>query len=462
MFKVLLVAWRDFKAVVFTKGFVFGVVFPPVLMLLAIGLMPLLMNKATPAVNGHLAIIDHAGDVAPRVEKAFSPEEIARQNAAKAEEAMKKVNELGMLTPEQAETAKLAAAAAVSKSNISVRVLDAGADVDALKQALMKVDAKSGTNTAESLLALAIVPPETVSRSAEGKFGEFQLFVAPKLDIEVQEKMKDSVSRSIVDARLAKAGMNAENIRGIMERPKSVSSTVTAGGERKTSEVASMLIPLGFLMLLWISVFSAGQYLLTSTVEEKSTRVMEILLSAVSPMQLMVGKVLGGMAVGLLILVAYTSLGGGALFYFKMGHLLDPMTMVYFVLYFIIAFFLIASMMAAIGSAVNEMREAQALLSPVMIVLIIPMMLWMPIMRNPNSAFAQIVSFLPPISPFVMVLRLSGSEKIPQWQIFVSIGIGALAAVFAAWAAGKIFRIGVLMYGKPPNLPTLVRWIRMA
>jgi len=108
------------------------------------------------------------------------------------------------------------------------------------------------------------------------------------------------------------------------------------------------------------------------------------------------------------------------------------------------------------------MREAQALMTPVMIILIIPMMLWMPIMRNPNSTFSTVVSFIPPINPFVMVLRLSGSEKIPQWQILGSIGIGALSAIFAAWAAGKIFRIGVLMYGKPPNLPTLIRWIRMA
>jgi ABC-2 type transport system permease protein len=136
--------------------------------------------------------------------------------------------------------------------------------------------------------------------------------------------------------------------------------------------------------------------------------------------------------------------------------------LIYFVIFFILAFFMIASMMAAIGSAVNEMREAQALLGPVMIVLVIPMILWMPIMRNPNSLFAQICSFIPPINPFVMVLRLGGSEKIPHWQVLLSIGVGVAGSVFAAWAAGKVFRIGVLMYGKPPNLPTLIRWVRMS
>lgn len=461
MFKVLLVAWRDFKSVVFTKGFVFSVVFPPALMLAAFAAMPLLMNRAAPSVNGHLAVLDETGQVAPRVEKAFSPEEQSKRQAAKIEQGMKQAQKLGVMSEQQMESAKLAAKAASGDRNIGLRLLPEGADIEAQKAAIAKVDAKSGRNTPDSPLALAIITPETLKR-ADGAFGEYQLFVAPKLDIEVQEDMTDQISRAIVDARLAGAGMQVDEVRGLMERPRAVAKTVTAEGERKTSGVAAMFVPFGFLMLLWISVFSAGQYLLTSTVEEKSTRVMEILLSAVSPMQLMVGKVLGGMGVGLLILIAYSSLGGGALIAFKMGHLLDPMTLVYFVIFFIIAFFLIASMMAAIGSAVNEMREAQALMTPVMIVLIVPMMLWMPIMRNPNSTFSTVVSFIPPINPFVMVLRLSGSEKIPQWQILGSIGIGALSAVFAAWAAGKIFRIGVLMYGKPPNLPTLIRWIRMA
>jgi len=461
MLKVLLVAGRDFKAVVFTKGFAFSVVFPPFLMLGAFVLMPLLMNKATPSVKGHLALRDETGQVAPIIEKAFSTEEQAKRQAAKIEKGMAQAQQMGVVSGQQMEAAKMAAAAATGTRDIGVRVLKPDADIEAQKQAISKVDGKSDKNTSDTPLALAIIAPDSLQRS-DGKFGEYQLLVAPKLDPEVQEDMTDQLSKAIVDARLAQAGIKVDQVRDLMERPKAVAKTVTAEGERKTSTAAAMLVPFGFLMLLWISVFSAGQYLLTSTVEEKSTRVMEILLSALSPMQLMVGKVLGGMGVGLLILVAYTTMGGGALVAFKMGHLLDPATIIYFIIFFIIAFFLIASMMAAIGSAVNEMREAQALMSPVMIVLIIPMMLWMPIMRNPNSTFATVVSFIPPINPFVMVLRLSGSEKIPHWQVFVSIGVGAIAAVFAAWAAGKIFRIGVLMYGKPPNLPTLIRWIRMA
>ena len=110
----------------------------------------------------------------------------------------------------------------------------------------------------------------------------------------------------------------------------------------------------------------------------------------------------------------------------------------------------------------NELREAQTLLTPVMLVMMLPMMLWMPISRDPNSTFATVLSFLPPVNPFVMMLRLGSSVPPPAWQVWLSIGIGMVSAVAAVWFAGKVFRIGLLMHGKPPNFMTLVRWVRMS
>jgi len=189
---------------------------------------------------------------------------------------------------------------------------------------------------------------------------------------------------------------------------------------------------------------------------------MEVLLSAVSPLELMVGKILGQMCVGLVILVVYSGMGIASLFAFALQHQLDPMMLVYLVVFFLIAFTTIASMMAAVGSAVNELREAQSLMTPLMLLIMLPWLLWMPISRAPNSMFATILSFVPGVNPFVMMLRLSGSEPPPAWQPPVAILVGLVTVVVCAWGASKVFRVGVLMYGKPPNFRTLLRWIRMA
>jgi ABC-2 type transport system permease protein len=237
---------------------------------------------------------------------------------------------------------------------------------------------------------------------------------------------------------------------------------VTEGGERSSTEKIAQFLPIGFLILLILSVMVGGQYLVTTTIEEKSNRVVEVLLSAVSSKQLMTGKILGQMFVGLVMLVMYSGLGVGGMVAFKLLHLLDAITVVYFIIYFVIAYLLFAATLAAVGSAVNDLREAQSLQTPVMLCLIIPYFLWFPIARDPNSWFAIIMSMVPPISPFAMILRLTSTQPPPTWQVLLSIAIGAAAVYGAIWAAAKIFRVGLLMYGKPPNFSTLIRWVRMA
>ncbi|MCK5379656.1 MAG: ABC transporter permease, partial [Acidobacteria bacterium] len=111
---------------------------------------------------------------------------------------------------------------------------------------------------------------------------------------------------------------------------------------------------------------------------------------------------------------------------------------------------------------VNEMREAQTLMTPVMVTLMIPWMLWLPITRNPNSLFATITSFIPPINTFVMLLRMTSTSPPPMWQVWVTIAIGLLSVWGALWFAAKVFRVGLLMFGKPPNFATLIKWVKMA
>lgn len=479
MHKILIIAWREFIATVSNKGFILGMILPPVLITAAFMVMPKLMNKKPPAVFGEVAIIDHTGRVAPKLEEALRPEAIEHRRQEMLDEGQKMVERsTGLNAAQQAQAlqsnpmAKSAMQSAFGATpQLTLKVMPPDTSVEEAKQDILKATGREQAGDELRRLALVVVPLGSVDLSASRQSGEdgagktfeqYEVFVAPRLDPEVQRNLRDEVSQAIVDTRMELQGLDPSLIRNLTARPKAVSQAVTKEGDRKTSEAASFIVPAAFMFLIWVSVFTAGQYLLTSTIEEKSSRVMEVLLSAASPMQMMLGKIVGKGAVGALVLFLYSGVGIAVLIFSAMTQLLAWQSLIYLAVYFLIAYLTIACLFAAIGAAVTEVAEAQALMGPIMMVLIIPMMLWMPILRNPNSTFAQVCSFVPLINPFVMVLRVSGSETIPFWQIPASIVVGILTVVVLAWASAKIFRIGVLMYGKPPNFATLIRWVRMA
>lgn len=471
MNKILHVAWREFTATVLTKGFLVGVILLPVIMLVAVPAAMFLVNMKPPPVEGRVALIDRTGAgggpgaVAPEFEARFAPgaiEEAVRQRAREAGEAAQK--QVERMVPQQPGMAGMpdmaaAAEAAIDVPRLSAEVLAPDADVEAAKKALLETPA----DKSEQKLALIVTDPDAVLLG-EGKdrFGAFQLYTRAKLDARVQALIRSQARESVIQARLKASGQDPARVRALMRMDIPDAVAVTREGEKKTSEIQQMMLPLAFMMLLWISVFTGGQFLLTSTIEEKSNRIMEVLLSAVSPMQLMTGKILGQMAAGLLILTVYSGLGIVGLIIAARMDLIEWQNLLFLGVFFFIAFFLIASMMAAVGAAVTDIHEAQTLMTPIMVVVMLPMLLMMPIIWNPDSTLATVMSFIPPINPFVMVLRLSSSSPPPLWQTLLSIGVGIAAVLVMLRVAAKIFRIGVLLYGKPPNFATLIKWARMA
>jgi ABC-2 type transport system permease protein len=448
----------------------------------------LVARSKGPAVKGTVAIIDRSpgGLVAKGFAQALSPEQQAKEQEKQSKEIQKAVREKLPAGMSQAVDANPMAKAQMSqmlKGPMELRpeVLAPDTKVEDIKASLLSP--VSDPPDPNHRVALVVIPENAVvmkpkgapasagdddeENTRAGRFEKFEVLTRPKLDAQVTANINGAVRESLVDARLASAGLSAnrEEILAITERARADVKEVTRDGEKKSLGEAGFLVPMAFMFLLWISVFSAGQYLLTTTIEEKSSRVMEVLLSAVSSRELMLGKIIGHMCVGLLVQLVYGGMGIGALAFFSMMNLIDPVHIVYMLVYFFIAFFTIASFMAAIGSAVSDMREAQSLMMPAMLVLMIPMLLWTPITQNPNGMFATIASMTPPISPFVMTLRIpaaAGSTPVPIWQIAVSIGLGIAGVCVMVWLAAKIFRVGVLMYGKAPNFATLFRWVRMA
>lgn len=472
MSKTLDVAIRDFKATVLTKAFIIGVLVVPALVAGSMPLAMILVSRKSPEIRGTIAVIDRSGGdglVTPLIQKFFAPDALARQQESMARdtsEAMGQLADKAGATPDQAALARSTAATAAQMASlptITPEILKPDADNAAIEAAKQPLLGGSGDNAEKGgRLALVVIDPDAVTSRDGRSFGSYQLYVRPKLDSRAQEALRAQLRKAVIQARLTANGQDPARILAMTTLQPPPPIAVTRAGEKSSNEMQQVFTPFAFMMLLWISVFAAGQFLMTSTIEEKSSRVMEVLLSAVSPMQLMTGKILGQMGAGLLILLTYTGVGIATLFYFNRSDLLEWVNVGFLLVFFLIAFFTIASMMAAIGSAVSDMHEAQALMMPVMSIVMIPMLLMMPIIYNPNGKLATIMGFMPPISPFVMVLRMSSSDPPPMWQPLVATLIGAGTVYVALRITAKIFRIGVLMYGKPPNFATLMRWVRQA
>lgn len=462
MDKTLLVAWREFTSTVGTRGFFIGVVIFPLIMVVGFALVPALITNQPPPVRGRVAVIDPTGRLAGEIERGIlerAAESGGPEGAiARAQQLASGVQGNGATAGQALEIAQGVVAGA-SAPELRVEVLPDDTDVETVKAELYATKA----DASRAMLAVVQLDPNALTADADGQYGAYRVYVRAKLDARIDRQViRPAVNRAITDARQRDIGLDPERVRKLTAVVAPQAQVVTAGGERDSSGAAQILLPLGMLMLLWIASFTGGQYLLTTTIEEKSNRVMEVLLSSVSPLQLMVGKIVGQMGVGLLVLTLYGAMGVVGLVSFSLGDELSTSELGLLLAYFLIAYFLIASMMAAVGSAVSEVHEAQSLIGPIMLVVMLPMIFSTAIITNPNGTLAAVASFVPPFSPFVMVLRVGAAEPVPGWQVAGSIAVGLASVCVASWAAAKVFRIGVLMYGKPPNFWTLLRWVRMA
>jgi ABC-2 type transport system permease protein len=236
----------------------------------------------------------------------------------------------------------------------------------------------------------------------------------------------------------------------------------TAGEQRVQSQSQAsikMMVPFFFMFMIYMGIIGIGQQMLSSVIEEKNSRIIEMLLSAVSPFELMAGKILGLGGIGLTIIGLWTGVSYGSVVSQGLNVDLSAALMFSFVVYYILGFLLFSSLLAAIGSVCNTLKETQELMMPVVLILIFPMIAWFKLVQSPDSAFTRVLSILPPISPLVMPLRISAGSNVGNFEIFASIVLLAGSVIFMMWFAGKIFRIGILMYGKRPTLREIARWL---
>lgn len=463
MRRIGLIAEREFLGTVLTRGFIVGVLVLPAALAVAFALAPRLMNQRSAPVRGQIAVIDPTGAVTTELRSTITPKAIAarREEATRRALAAVPAGVRDMAGPALAAPSSDAVerfAGAVPDLQIVERPAEASdADLRAAKAWL--TDAAPG----DRHLALVVVQPDAVTLApGHTEYGTYQLYVPLNLDDRIETTIFESLREAIINARVRGQHLDRASLDEIVRLPRARSVTVTKGNERVTVGAFNRIMPFAFVGLLLVSVMMGGQGLMTSTVEEKTSRVIEVLLSAVSPFELLAGKIMGQMAVSLVVLGLYIGLAFMLLASFAMFGLLDLSLVVYLLIFFVITYVTIGAAMAAVGSAVNEMREAQSLMMPIVLVLMVPWVLAAPIAREPNSTFSTAMSFVPPVNTFAMLLRLTSSAPPPSWQVWLTIAIGLVSVVGSVWCASKIFTIGLLMHGKPPDLKTLLRWIREA
>jgi len=239
-------------------------------------------------------------------------------------------------------------------------------------------------------------------------------------------------------------------------------STLDGRREMRQDQWYDIVVPMVAGIMFFIVVMTSGGYLLQAVVEEKENRTMEILITSVTPRQLMTGKIIGNIGVGLTQLVVWLIFAwvgliiAGRFIPVVQNISISTDYIVVLLLVFLPSFVMVAAIMAAIGATMTETKEAQQISSLFSLPMMIPYYLSSTIMMNPNGPLAMILSFFPITAPITLTIRM-GFTVIPAWQIAINIAILVIFAILAIWFAGKAFRMGMLRYGKKLSIAEVLK-----
>jgi ABC-2 type transport system permease protein len=413
MRKVLIVALREYVETVKTRAFLFGVILMPAviigIMILSLRISEVTRSEAMPPRL--VVVFDRHGAVLPHLERSFEAFNAANPNQP-----------LVLVRP--------------------------GAPEESFDAALSRV--RDG-----EVEALLEVSADTVS-------GEGGVRLARRgAQLDLSRQLNRMAQEAIVRVRFEQESppLDRDYVLGL-ERLARFELVDVATGAAGGDEAARALTPFIFVFVLYMGMMGISYGLLTSVIEEKNSRIVEVLLSAVSPLQLMAGKIIGMVLVGGTMLAVWVVVGYGGAQMRGMTYLIEARTLFLAVLYFIPGFLLMSSLLAGVGAACNTLKEAQSMSSPLSLINIVPIMLSFQISQYPNSALSVALSYIPPITPFVMILRICGDQRLPLWELLLTQLLLWASVLAAMWGASKVFRIGILMYGKPPSLVELARWVR--
>lgn len=343
-----------------------------------------------------------------------------------------------------------------AESHGGVELLEMRLDGRSIQEAQSELSERVRANELDGYLIL----PANLLDGEDAKF-----FGRNTGDVLTRDRLKSALSTVVREQRLARANIDVNIVREL-SKPVDLDSFKIGeqGAERDRGEGFFLVFGVGFAIYLTILMY--GQIILGAVIEEKETRIAEILFSSLKPFSLMVGKLIG------ISLVALTQLGIWVLAFAGVVTLaapglsfnvptVAPVVFVYFALFFLLGYFIYATIYALIGSMVTTAQEGGQLAMPVILLLVVGFYLAFPVMQRPDSQLAFWVSLIPFFAPITMLVRIV-TQTPPFWQIALSLVIGFGTAVLLCWLAARIYRVGMLMHGKRATIPEALRWARQA
>ncbi len=352
--------------------------------------------------------------------------------------------------------------------------LDASADFESISAEIKEKMLVEGggfqfDGKAQEVFAAILVPPAVFDDTEE----KVEFWAKNLADNDLHRLVERALGAELRERGFAEAGVSEAEILRIQDLAVNVQTkdpTKKLGEEEADdSDIVRQWAPAGFVYLLWIALMSVVQMLLNNTVEEKSNRIVEVLLSSVTPGELMAGKLFGIAAVGVTMLLAWVGTLIAVLTW-KAGpemeiakfllEVIQESGLIYpFLGYFLGAYLLYAGIFLAIGSVCNTIKEAQNFMGPVMLIMMVPLLTMMFIPKEPNGTLATVLSWVPLYTPFVMMNRFA-SPDLPMFDLVGTSIVLAVSVVIMIWLTGKIFRTAILRTGQPPKLLEMLRWVK--
>jgi ABC-2 type transport system permease protein len=456
MTRVLTIAASEFLRLARSKAFIIGILLMPVLF----GVMMVFSNYAERHVDledRHLGVVDGTGVLYEPLAAAAA--EFNRESGEGADR---------------------------TGPHFLIERIDPGTrDLNELKLDL------SNRVRKKELFAFVIIPPTAITATSAatdqrdkarrarrtgkttpdekdlGKKDDVQYYTETIAYDTMPDWLTETLNDEIAKRRFAAAGIEGEAALKLTSHMELATFGLVARGPdgtvseaKEVDKLAAIGPPIFFLVLMFMTVMTSAQHLLNAIIEEKMSRICEVLLGSVSPFQLLMGKLIGVSGVSVLLALIYFAGATFAVFQSGRWELLHPALMAWFIVFLMCAALMFGAIFLALGSACASISDAQSLLQPAMMLMLLGYLGSFVAIRAPDSGLAVGMSLFPTMAPFTMMLRMAIPPGVPLWQVLLSVAILIATTGGVVWAASRVFRIGILMQGKAPTLPELLRWIR--